>query len=114
MLSRMMIVKTIKGLVPDAHIEQGVNGEEAVSKVSAAQKSGEQYDFLFIDCMMPIKDGLEALKDIREFEKELTVVMITANIQEKVREQALALGCAAFVSKSGSDEEIRQMLCEGE
>ena len=62
-----------------------VNGKEAVEAFSAALKEGEPYDLACIDVMMPEMDGKEALKLIRELEKqmkvepdkELKIIMIT-------------------------------------
>lgn len=63
-----------------------VNGNEAVFAVGQAIDSGEPYDFICLDIMMPEMDGHEALREIRRMEKEkniaprdeVKILMITA------------------------------------
>lgn len=108
-LSRMMICKKVKMLVPDIQIVQGVNGQEAVDKYNTS-RDGDPFDIIFIDCLMPVKDGLEALEEIREIDKEIDIVMLTANIQEKIKEKALSLGCTAFLNKTQGDAMLPKLL----
>jgi len=50
-----------------------VNGEEAVMSFRMAHEGKRPYDLICMDIMMPGFDGTEALKQIRQLEKELTV-----------------------------------------
>ena len=67
-------------------IHMAVNGKEAVDAVSAAMASGEPYDLICLDVMMPEMDGQEALAAIRALEvaqginssKGAKIVMATA------------------------------------
>ena len=51
----------------ECHI--AVNGREAVEAFRAAQKSGQTYDLICLDIMMPEMDGHEAIKQIRALEE---------------------------------------------
>jgi CheY-like chemotaxis protein len=108
-LSRMMICKKIKTLVPAAQIVQGVNGQEAVDKYNTF-KDSTPFDMIFIDCLMPVKDGLEALEEIRALNTDIRIVMLTANIQEKVKTKAESLGCTAFLNKTRDDARLPELL----
>ena len=63
-----------------------VNGQEAINAFLLAHESKRPYDVIFMDIMMPIVDGIEALQIIRTYEKkmkippdlEVKVVMTTA------------------------------------
>ncbi|AFG37921.1 response regulator [Spirochaeta africana] len=50
-----------------------VNGSEAVEAFQLAWQEQKPYDVIFLDIMMPEKDGLEALTEIRAHEKELGI-----------------------------------------
>ncbi len=75
-----------------------VNGREAVD----AARSGS-YDLLFMDCMMPVMDGYEATRCIRELEKEtgrhLSIVALTANAMKGDREMCIRSGMDDYLSK---------------
>jgi two-component system chemotaxis response regulator CheY len=58
-----------------------VNGDEAVTSFRMAHESKRPYDLICMDIMMPGVDGNEALKRIRQLEKEMGV---PPNIEVKV------------------------------
>jgi two-component system chemotaxis response regulator CheY len=64
--SRLLLEEILKryGAV---HI--AVNGKEAVEAVRAAMDAGEPYELVCLDIMMPLMDGHEALKEIRDMEE---------------------------------------------
>ncbi len=63
-----------------------VDGEEAIQAFRLAWEEKEPYDLICLDIMMPKLDGQEALRQIREMEKEIgiqgsaevKVIMVTA------------------------------------
>jgi two-component system chemotaxis response regulator CheY len=64
--SRLLLQEIMKQFGP-AHI--AVNGREAVEAVRLAMESGEAYDVICLDIMMPEMDGYEALSQIRAMEE---------------------------------------------
>lgn len=75
-----------KILAPHAECDIAVNGQEAVQAFRMALAEGRPYDLVTMDIMMPEMDGQQALKHIRQIEKEkglrgaeeVKVVMTTA------------------------------------
>lgn len=71
-------------LAPLFVIDVAVNGKEAVEAYKLAFEEGDPYSLILMDIMMPEQDGLSALEEIRNFEKEkgvsqlCKVVMTTA------------------------------------
>jgi CheY-like chemotaxis protein len=70
----------------------------------------ETPDILLLDLRMPIMDGLEVLKKIREFNKDLPVVLISAYVNDPRAGEALAYGISGVFYKEKSFEEIMPML----
>ena len=83
------------------------NGQEAVDQVSR-----EGYDLVLMDLQMPVMDGYEAIKCIRENEKitQPRIVVVTAFVDDENRERALSLGADAFISKPINQEELDQVM----
>ena len=79
--------------------DRAKNGEEAVEMVDKGE-----YDIVLMDIKMPIMDGLEATKAIKEKKPELPVVALTANAFDSDRQLAMEAGCDDFLSKPVSSE----------
>ncbi len=50
-----------------------VNGQEAIDSFVLAHESKRPYDVIFMDIMMPVVDGLEALQCIRTLERKMAI-----------------------------------------
>ncbi|MBQ3558592.1 MAG: response regulator [Agathobacter sp.] len=82
-------------------IDEAVNGKEAVDKVKASH-SGE-YAVVLMDIQMPIMDGYEATKKIRDLDNRILanvpIVAMTANAFGEERKKAFACGMNGYVTK---------------
>lgn len=88
-----------KGFSPDV----AVNGKDAVDQVSV-----KGFDIVLMDLQMPVMDGYEAIRLIRE-NAEITqprIVVVTAYIAEENREMARAAGANGFISKPIDQDEL--------
>lgn len=85
--------------------ERAKNGQEAVEM---AEKGG--YDIVLMDIKMPIMDGLEATKAIKEKFPDLPVVALTANAFDSDRQLALEAGCNDFLTKPVSSDLCLQTI----
>ena len=68
--SRRLLQKLLE---PFGQSDVAVNGEEAVAAFKAAHEEGYPYDLICLDIMTPEMDGQQALKVIRQREKEMKV-----------------------------------------
>lgn len=84
-----------------------VDGEEAVDAFLMALEDGEPYDLVCLDVMMPVLDGYQVLKAIRDIEQQrgipreqrAKVIMTTALNEERNVKMAFELGCEAYSGK---------------
>ena len=72
--------------------------------VACAMMTTGQYDLVLMDRQMPVMDGLTATRNIRAWEKEhhrpaIPIIALTASALKGDREQCLAAGCTAFLTK---------------
>ncbi|MGP1676794.1 MAG: response regulator [Burkholderiales bacterium] len=86
------------------------NGVEALEAIAR-----ERYDAVLMDCQMPVMDGFEAARRLREQEAasgaaRLPVIALTAHALEGHREQCLAAGMDSYLSKPYTREQLGQEL----
>ncbi len=82
------------------------NGKEAVE----ACKTNSQIDFVLMDIKIPIMDGYETTKQIKEFRPELPIIAQTAYSTTAERNKATSAGCDDFISKPISKEVLISMI----
>jgi PAS domain S-box-containing protein len=75
------------------------NGKQAFENISSGQ-----FDLILMDCQMPVMDGFEATRNIRNWEKEqqknrLTIIALTANAMEGDRQICLDAGMDDYLAK---------------
>lgn len=89
-----------KGLIKETRIQidSVLSGEEALEKIKT-----NKYDIILLDHMMPVMDGMETLKRMREQEENMSrdaaVIALTANAISGSREMYLAAGFEDYLSK---------------
>jgi len=82
-----------------------LNGEEGISKIKK-----EQPDLVFLDLKLPGMDGMGVLKEIRRFDKDLLVILLTAYETVKTAVEAMKLGAYDYLSKPVSIEKIKTII----
>lgn len=81
------------------------NGQEAVDL--AAQNA---YDVMILDIMMPVKDGITALKEIRQAGDDTYIIMLTAMTEIDDRVNGLDAGADDYMTKPYSIKELMARL----
>ncbi len=81
------------------------NGQQCVDTI----KKGD-FDIIFMDIMMPEKDGLEATAEIRSAGYKMPIVAMTANAREEDKTKAFDSGMNHYLSKPVRIEEIKEVL----
>lgn len=95
-----------------------VDGEEAVDAFMMALEDDEPYDLICLDVMMPVLDGYQVLKAIRDIEAQkgmtkdnrVKVIMTTALNEERNVKMAFELGCEAYSGKPVDVDKFDKVL----
>jgi PAS domain S-box-containing protein len=90
------------GYKPDAV----ANGAEAVEAVERGS-----YDLVLMDCEMPVMDGYEATRRIRNsLQSKIPIISLTADVTSSAREHCLSVGMNGYLSKPLELSQLAKML----
>lgn len=73
---------------------EAVNGVEAVDKFRALRP-----DVVLMDLLMPVMDGISAIKKIMEVDSKARVIVVSAIAKSAIRDEAMSAGAVDFVTK---------------
>jgi two-component system chemotaxis response regulator CheY len=117
-VSRLVLQKM---LAPYGQCDTAVNGKEAIQAYTIAVEENIPYDLICLDIMMPEMDGKEALRIIRQKEKEnnteakneTKIIMITAlDTPREVIDAYYNGGCTAYLVKPIEKTKIVSLIKE--
>lgn len=99
-------------------IEEAFDGVNAIEKIkertaerNKTQQAGTRaFDIVILDVDMPRKNGLNTLKEIKEMDPGIIVLMLTAHATVEVAVQAVKDGAYNFLSKPISSDELIQLI----
>lgn len=95
----------------------GVEADVADSGLAAIELCRQkQYQLIFMDQMMPVMDGVETMKHIREcdgyYRENGRIVALTANVLVQEKERLLAEGFDGYLSKPMEVDKLEGLLTE--
>jgi two-component system chemotaxis response regulator CheY len=99
--------KTLSAIVAEAghQVDTACNGQEALEKIQANPP-----DCLLLDMLMPIMDGVQVLEQLESRGVKLPVIVLTADVQEWLKDRCLELGVQTFLNKPVKQDQLRQAL----
>lgn len=81
------------------------NGAEAVELYASVQP-----DIILMDMKMPVMDGLEATRKLREMGVTIPIIALTAFAYDNDRSVALLAGCTEYITKPYRAETLRKTI----
>jgi CheY-like chemotaxis protein len=77
---------------------------------AAKAAQSKDFDIAFLDIMMPDKDGVEVLREIRSKVPNLPVVMMSGYSLQERRDKAMELGAVDVLKKPFELSDVRQVI----
>lgn len=105
--NRLLLLKLLENL--GFEVREAINGQEGV----AIWESWAPH-LIFMDILMPIMNGYEATKQIKQTPKgqDTVIIALTASAFEEQREAILQAGCDDFIPKPFSEEELLEKIAD--
>jgi DNA-binding NarL/FixJ family response regulator len=91
---------------PDVEVVgQAADGAEAVQKAQELHP-----DLVLLDVLMPVMDGVEALRHIRAAQPDIKVIMLTASEDDRNMLEALQAGAQGYLLKTSEPDDLFRSL----
>lgn len=103
-ISNLLITKAVK--IFSKEVLKATTGFEAVE----ACRNNPDIDLVLMDVNMPVMNGYEATKQIRQFNKEVVIIAQTAYGLASDREDAITAGCTDYISKPIKIEILKELI----
>lgn len=86
-------------------IAEAVNGEDGLTKFKETEP-----EITTMDITMPIMDGIEALRQIKYYNENAKIIMVTAAGQKTKMMDAIRLGAAEFLAKPYEPDQVIELI----
>jgi len=99
--------KVATGLLNNLNLSIDIanNGLEAIEMIAS-----KKYDLILMDCQMPVMDGFEATRIIRETDSDIKIIAVTANALSKDQKKCMDAGMNDHIGKPFNREQLTRML----
>jgi len=88
-------------------IDEAQNGSETLKKVSH-----NSYEVVLLDISMPGRGGLDILKDIKDINPKLAVLILSMHPEEQYAVRALRAGASGYLTKASAPQELIGAVCK--
>jgi|TARA_Y100000739_G_C20575918_1_gene450250 CheY-like chemotaxis protein len=103
-VARKQVIRCLNECI-DADIQEATNGKEALEQLHHGQ-----FDLVCLDLTMPEVDGIAVLEQVKANKIESYVLVISADIQQKMRERVAQLGAIDFIHKPINKTQLNEVL----
>ncbi|HED34689.1 MAG TPA: response regulator [Gammaproteobacteria bacterium] len=101
--------KVATGLLSNFNLNIDIanNGLEAIQMIAE-----KKYDLVLMDCQMPVMDGFEATRIIRETDTGIKIIAVTANALSKDQKKCFDAGMNDHLGKPFNRDQLTKMLAK--
>ena len=103
-LARKQLIDILKEFGGTNFIE-AANGQDAIDKYDQ-----EHPDIVFLDIVMPVKDGIAATAEIMNINKSAIVIIVSSIGTKDQLKSAIEAGAKDFIQKPFSTDQIKQIV----
>lgn len=100
-------VRKILSKIGISDIEEMTDGSALLERLQRGHIS-----LVLMDVLMPGKNGMEVLEEVRNAGLKTPIVMVSADIQHSTRERCLAAGANGFLNKPVKSDLLEDLLKE--
>ena len=90
-----------------AEVELAVNGQEAINLFKP-----EKHAVILMDMQMPVMDGYEAIRRLRDVGFDVPIIALTAHVSEVEMEKCKSAGANEYLSKPYKPQELYQKISQ--
>jgi len=98
-------------------MEGAVCGEAKDAQEVLAKIQNDHWDLVILDLSMPGRSGLDALRDIKEMQPNLPILVLSMHSEDQYGKRILKAGASGYMNKESAPEElikaIRKVLAGG-
>ena len=98
-------LKDVLSTMGAVHFIEAVNGKEAVEKYIA-----ENPDIIFLDIIMPIKDGIHAVQEIIAEDPTALIIIVSSVGTQQQLKSAIEAGAKDFIQKPINADQIKAIV----
>ena len=104
-LARKQLKDIINSIGEGAEFIDATNGQEAIDKYKECTP-----DITFLDIVMPVKDGIEAVKGIMEINDQAQIIIVSSVGTQTQLKAALEAGAKDFIQKPIEASHVETLL----
>ncbi|MDF2910700.1 MAG: response regulator [Sporolactobacillus laevolacticus] len=90
----------------DAEFEFASDGEEGLNKFTE-----DKPDYMIVDLLMPKLRGQDLIEKAKQVDREANVIVLSADVQNRVREIVEKMGVLSFINKPLDDKKAKK-ICD--
>lgn len=104
---RTIIKTAVQEADPAVEVLEAENGDVAVELYREHQP-----EMVFLDIIMPVKNGIMAMEELRQINPSVKIVVVTSVGQEEMINKAKSLGSNGFIPKPFQPQQIKEVFNE--